>query len=276
MREQLLHSNIPAPRFTKIQLWLLAASVVVVAVFLFSPPLTVLDKTHAIGYALCHQIPARSIHVAGQPLPLCARCTGIYLGALMAMVGMVLRRRYHSSEFPPQAILLILMAFIGLMGIDGINSYLTFFPGLPHLYEPQNWLRLTTGALHGVAISTLICPIMNGGFWHPSLLKNEPTIKNLKELLFFLGGAALIILLVLWQQPFLLYPIAILSTLGALLLLSIVGTVLVLILTRREGTARTWSELLWPGTMGLAIAILMIEAMGGIRGLLASMTGVPL
>lgn len=275
MTEQSLNSKPASPRFTKKRLFMLAISMLVIAVFLFSPPVTLLDKTHAIGYAICHQIPARSFHLDGQPLPLCARCTGIYLGVLLGMVGMTLMKRSYSAELPPPAILITLLAFIGLMGIDGVNSYLSFFPKAPHLYEPQNWLRLTTGTLHGLAISTIVFPVANGGFWHPSRIKAEPAIKNFRELLLFLVGVAGIILIVLWEQPFLLYPLALLSTLGVLLMLGIVGTMLVLILTRREGTARTWPELILPFTMGLAIAILIIEAMGGIRAILTRVAGLP-
>lgn len=38
------------------------------------------------GNLVCHQQPARSFHLAGAPLPVCARCTGVYLscaGGLM-------------------------------------------------------------------------------------------------------------------------------------------------------------------------------------------------
>lgn len=269
------HSNVPPPRFSKYQPLMLAVSVLVIAVFLFSPPVTLLDKTHAIGYAVCHQIPGRSFHLDGQSLPLCARCTGTYLGALLGLVGMSLMKRRHSVELPPARVLITLVAFIGLMGIDGVNSYLTFFPKVPHLYEPQNWLRLTTGTLNGLAMSALVFPVMNGALWQPDLVKNEPVIKNFMELLLFLAGAASIILIVLWQQPFLLYPLALLSTLGVVLMLGIVGATLAVILTRREGAARTWSDLALPGVMGLAIAFLIIEAMGGLRTILTQAAGVP-
>ncbi|MCL4295291.1 MAG: DUF2085 domain-containing protein [Anaerolineae bacterium] len=269
------NSNIPRPRLTRYQPLMLAVSALVIAVFLFSPPVTLLDKTHAIGYAICHQIPARSFQLDGHRLPLCARCTGIYLGALLGLMGMSLMKRYHSVELPPTGVLVTLMAFIGLMGIDGVNSYLSFFPKMPHLYEPQNWLRLTTGILHGLAMSALVYPVLNGALWHANIAKNEPVIKNFKELLFFLTGAAAIILIVLWQQPFLLYPLAFLSTLGVVLMLGIVGTMLAVILTRREGVARTWSDLTLPGVMGLASAFLIIEAMGGLRAILVQAAGVP-
>lgn len=253
---------------------MLIIAALVIAVFLFSPPITLLDKTHAIGYAVCHQIPARSFHLAGQALPLCTRCTGIYLGTLLGMVGMVLMRRYHSTELPPTAFLITLLTFTALMGVDGVNSYLSFFPKLPHLYEPQNWLRLTTGTFHGLTMSALVFPIMNGGFWYSSQAKTEPVIKNFQELLLLLGGVCLV-LIVLWEQPLLLYPLALFSTLGVVLMLGIVGTMLVLILTRQEGAAHAWRDLILPGVMGLAIAVLIVEAMGGIRAILTRAVGLP-
>lgn len=273
--EPSLHSIPASQGFTNKRRLMLLIAVLVVAVFLFSPPVTLLDKTHAIGYAVCHQIPARSFYLGGQPLPLCARCTGIYLGTLLGIVGLALMRRYHSTELPPTALLLTLLTFTILMGIDGVNSYLTFFPKLPHLYEPQNWLRLTTGTLHGLTMSALVFPIMNGGFWHSSQTRTEPIIKNFRELLPLLMGGVTLILIVLWEQPLLLYPLAFLSTLGVLLMLGIVGTLLVLIFTRQEGAARTWRDLIVPGVMGLAIAVLIIEAMGGIRAILTRAVGLP-
>src|SRR5438552_2016659 len=36
---------------------------------------------YAIGSLVCHQLPERSFHLESVPLPVCARCTGIYAGA---------------------------------------------------------------------------------------------------------------------------------------------------------------------------------------------------
>jgi hypothetical protein len=40
---------------------------------------------YAIGSVVCHQLPARSFHLWGRQLPVCARCTGIYVGAALAV-----------------------------------------------------------------------------------------------------------------------------------------------------------------------------------------------
>ena len=39
----------------------------------------------AIGALVCHQRPDRSFFLNGHQLPVCARCTGLYIGALLAV-----------------------------------------------------------------------------------------------------------------------------------------------------------------------------------------------
>jgi len=46
---------------------------------------------YALGSAICHQLPARSFHLGAAQLPVCARCTGIYVGAAFASAAVVAR-----------------------------------------------------------------------------------------------------------------------------------------------------------------------------------------
>jgi uncharacterized membrane protein len=65
-------------------------------------PLHVAAGTYLVGAAVCHQRPERSFHVAGVRLPVCGRCTGLYLsGALGVLAGLAwagLRRARGTRE----------------------------------------------------------------------------------------------------------------------------------------------------------------------------------
>ncbi len=237
--------------------WLfLVLSLLVIGTFLLAPPWTVLGKTRLVGYAICHQIPDRSFHIAGHQLPLCARCTGIYMGALVGFALMMLWGRRRSATLPPVPITLTFIGFIVVLGIDGVNSYLSFFPTMPRLYEPQNWLRLTTGTLEGLALSAFVYPVLNYTLWRDAV--ESPSVQSFKELALMVAIGGVVIVLVLLELPVLLYPLAILSTLGVLVMLGAINTMIVLALTRREGVALTWQQALLPVMVGLAFAFLEI------------------
>jgi hypothetical protein len=42
---------------------------------------------YSIGSLICHQLPARSFHLWAVQMPVCARCTGIYLGAVIGAIA---------------------------------------------------------------------------------------------------------------------------------------------------------------------------------------------
>jgi uncharacterized membrane protein len=49
------------------------------------------------GY-ICHQRPERSFHLAGHQLPVCARCTGLYLAAPFGLAAVMLMRRRRPAD----------------------------------------------------------------------------------------------------------------------------------------------------------------------------------
>jgi uncharacterized membrane protein len=53
---------------------------------------------YLLGSFVCHQIPERSFHVAGSQLPVCARCTGLYVGGAVGVVVWLARRNRGLSS----------------------------------------------------------------------------------------------------------------------------------------------------------------------------------
>jgi len=246
-----------------------------VAAFLAITPDGFLTKADMVAYAVCHRIPSHSFTVAGRQLPLCARCSGTFLGALTGFFGqaVVLRRR-RAAEFPPAYILAILVGFMVVWAADGLNSYMTLLPAGPHLYEPQNWLRLTTGALNGLMMSALVYPVFNFTLWRQTV--SEPAVRDLRDLGVLMLLEAGLVGLVLAQWPFLLYPLALLSALGVLTLLTSVNSMLVLIIVRRENVVDTWREAIVPLLAGLTVSLIQVSVIGIVRyGLTGTLEGLP-
>ena len=263
----------PRPVFPLAWLIVLLAATALLA-FLIVAPDGLLTKMDMVGYAVCHRIESHSFVVAGRQLPLCARCSGTFVGALTGFLGqaVVLRRR-RTGEFPPAPIIAILASFMLLWAADGLNSYLALVNG-PHLYEPQNWLRLSTGALNGLTMSALVYPVLNYTLWRRSA--SEPTIRNLRDLGVLLLLEAGMVGLVLTRWSFLLYPLALLSASGVLALLTSVNSMLVLIIVRRENVVDTWREALIPLLAGFTVSLIQVGVIDVVRyALTGTLSGIP-
>jgi uncharacterized membrane protein len=241
----------------------LGLMVLVVGTWLAFTPPGLLGKADATGYAICHRIDLRSFHIGDRPMPLCARCTGIYLGALFGLLALGLMGHRRTGGLPTGPMLVVLISFIAVMGIDGVNSYATLFPGLPHLYEPQNWLRLATGTFNGLAVSALIYPVFNQTLWQ--VWVDRPILSKSRELALLVGLSLMLIALVLTDDPVVLYPLALLSALGVLALLTMLYTVAVLILSRRHNTAQTWRDAVLPVVVGFTLAVFQIGVIDAAR-----------
>lgn len=252
--------------------WLgVAALVALLIAFILVPPWPiVLLDANTLAYAVCHRIPSHSFVIAGRQLPLCARCTGIYISALSTVAFLALIRP-KARTFPATPILGLFLLFIAVMGIDGLNSLLTLVPGAPSAYEPRNWLRLLTGAFDGIAMAGLLFPVFNLTVWADG--RDVPAVTGR-----ILGGLALLALaisaLVLSQASWLLWPLVVLSGVGVLTLVGMLNVALVVIALRRDGSFRTLAELAPFVVYGLLLTFLELGAINLLRHWLESSLGV--
>lgn len=96
----------------------------------------VLAIIFAIGGVVCHQKPERSFFIDGHQLPVCARCSGLYLSALIgvaAWLAFKIVRGVRPVLLPPRAALATLIVAAvptalsvasGALGIaDGTNAW---------------------------------------------------------------------------------------------------------------------------------------------------------
>jgi uncharacterized membrane protein len=212
----------------------------------------VLGKADAVGYAICHRIPGRSFHVHGRSLPLCARCTGIYLGVMAGLALYAGSGRIRASRLPPVRILAVLFCFGAAIAADGLNSYLSLFAAYHPIYPPSNTLRLITGMYAGITLITVVLPVFNMTVWQRPY--HAAPLDTLKELAALCLVAALVIAAVLIQQSGLLLAFGLVSTAGVVLVFGMVGITAFLTITRRENSVMGWRSLLVPSLAGLAFA----------------------
>jgi uncharacterized membrane protein len=238
----------------------------VLMAWLLTTPGGLLGKADAIGYAVCHRIDLRSFHLGVRQLPLCARCTGTYLGSALAIGILALGSRRRAGHFPPAKILITMALFGAAWAFDGFNSYLRLLRGTAWLYEPSNVLRLITGMLFGLTMGTLVYAGFTQSVWRE--FRPEPILRNFADLGVLILSGAVIVALVLAENPLILYPLALLSTLGIMMVLGAVYTVLAVIWLRRDRPAATWGELAWPLVAAFTLSVGQIAAIDLVRYLL--------
>jgi uncharacterized membrane protein len=196
---------------------------------------------------------------------MCARCTGMYLGALVGLVTQQYMGRRRVGT-PPWPVLVIAGGLALSFVIDGTNSYLTMFPGFPYLYEPNNVLRLFTGSGMGVALSVALFPAFNLTIWKDP--QPQAALTNLKSMAALIGLAILVNGLVLTENPLLLYPLTLISAAGVLIILTMVYSMVWVMLTRRDNQYDSIREMVLPLVAGFGMALMQIAALDLVRYLL--------
>lgn len=86
----------------------------------------------------CHQMPERSFFIKKYQFPVCARCTGVIISSIIAII------LFFYKKLPIK----VCMAMSGVMLCDWLIQYL-------EIQESNNRRRLITGLIGGLGYSTL-------------------------------------------------------------------------------------------------------------------------
>jgi uncharacterized membrane protein len=239
------------------------------AIWIYITPPGLLGKADAIGYAICHRIDERSFNIGDRQLPLCARCTGEFYAAGLALLFFSLVSP-KKSGMPGWKLGAPLLLFFAAFGIDGANSYLYLIKQtaggaldhIPNLYIPNNTLRLFTGSGMGIALASVVYPSFNQTAWRE--FDPRPAL-DWKKLGILIGTIIVINLLILTENPAILYSIAALSVLGVLSLLILVFSMVWVLMMKQENAFERLQQMWMPIIAGTTLAFLMISAIDLLR-----------
>lgn len=112
------------------------------------PLYAVSAAVYEVGSLVCHQLSARSFHVWGTQMPVCARCTGLYVGAAAAALTATRMSRVVQRQVWDRARELLLV---------GVTP-----TALTLIYEwlsgvtPGNWIRAAAGFPLGAIVMLIV------------------------------------------------------------------------------------------------------------------------
>lgn len=252
-----------------LKILLILVTLIVLFTWLALTPAGLLGKADAIGYSVCHRIAVRSFLLGDRQLPLCARCSGMYLGALLAMV--YLGSFGRKGGLPPLRLAWVLGLFVVAFGIDGVNSYLHFFPSAPWLYNPENWLRLVTGTGMGLGLGAVVVAVVHQTLWQN--YDPQPALNSWRRLLLLIVMAGVLDWMIWSENPLLLFPLAVLSSATVLLILTLVYTVVWTLISKQDNRFESLRQVWVAGLAGFLTALLQIAVIDAGRFLLTGTWG---
>jgi len=104
--------------------------------------------------AFCHGIPERCLYLWNVPMPICARCTAVYVGLIVSFAVFLILPRMTE-----RAARIVLCVAAIPMAIDGLTQ-------LARLRVSTNPLRIETGLVLGIAF----------GVWALSAVENHRAV----------------------------------------------------------------------------------------------------
>jgi uncharacterized membrane protein len=110
---------------------------------------------YAAGSVICHQLPDRSFFVDGRQLPVCARCTGLYLSGAIGCAGWVAMkaaRGWKRISVPPRGALAV-------VGVAAMPTALSYVTGVVGVWDGSNLTRAVLAVPLGIAAGAVVAAV---------------------------------------------------------------------------------------------------------------------
>lgn len=236
-------------------IWSSSVLIIITLLWIYLIPGSWQDQLNSVGYAFCHRIPSHSDHVNGHAFSFCARCYGMYFGALISFVTLNFMSNKRGT-LPKWHVYIICGIFFILFALDGLNSTLITLLGTSFLYETTNLTRHITGMGIGMGMSIFLTYALNASIWKKQ--DQTPIINTFPEMLILLGAEIFGFSLFYINHPFILETLNILSVIGFVITLSSIVLTLIIMITKKDNSFETSVSLIPYIIISVSIAITII------------------
>ena len=222
-----------------------------------APPDILGQALWAIGSALCHQIPERSLSLGGYQLPVCARDLGTYLGFFVMASFYLVGRRYRRIGIPDRPMLVLAAIGVMLFLFDGLSSYLG-------LRDTSNGLRLASGLMFGAGASMLLLSVTSVQLFHGKV--KTATFVWRDGLLIYSLLALIGLALLTLDEAGMYYIVAVVAMTGLLIILFLLAATLLSVLVPKLGLENEKATLAF---LSAGLVIVFFAAMLLLRSLVS-------
>ena len=200
-----------------------------------------------LGGGLCHQQDSRSFGFDGLYMPLCSRCTGIYIGIFFSLVAIIIIERRVKGEFPSVKTAVITIGAILLMGLDVAASALKFF-------DSNNYIRFAAGFLAGWFIALILLQLKNILMWKK--LVRVPYLNDKKSFIIWMFSGISLIAAFMFSFKRLLIFWGVISVIGMIIFVTLIILILFFGINHRlTNKINSWKSHILCFTTGVVFSI---------------------
>ncbi len=190
-------------------------------------------------------------------MPLCSRCTGIYIGFFFSLVVIIILEREVKGEFPSVKIIAMAAGVILLMGLDVVASTLKFF-------DSNNYIRFVTGFLAGWFLALVMLQLKNILMWKK--LVRVPYLNDKRSFFIWIFCGICIIAAFIFSFRKILIFWGIISIIGMIIFITMILLILFYGAYRRlTNSISSWKSYILSFTVGIVFSIGILALLSTIK-----------
>jgi uncharacterized membrane protein len=236
-------------------------AVIITANWILHTPHGFYEKAFAVGSSVCHQIPSHSFSNSVTKFPLCARCSGLYLGSFIGLAYFFTQGK--RKAVPKKGFLLLLLFLFLAWAGDGVNSFISAFMNRNIIYETNNITRLVTGFGMGFVMATALITLFNLTVWKDGI--DKPVLTDIWQVAGYTLLSAITGWVLLSSWAIFFYAFAYISIVTVMIIITLLYTIFWIIILRKENSFTAWKSIGLFLIAGFATAILQVTLLNMLR-----------